>query len=60
MKKYKKVMSHDTEEWSIEKLILEKYAIFVWFNRLDAVSGSYSYSVEKIFNNSLEWSSFYS
>ena len=25
MKKYRRVMSHDTEEWSNEKLILEKY-----------------------------------
>ena len=60
MKKYRRVMSHDTEEWSKEKLILEKYAFFVWFNGLEAVSGSYSYSVEKIFNNCFGWSSFYS
>ena len=25
MKKYRRVMSHDTEEWSKEKLILENY-----------------------------------
>ena len=37
-----KVMSRDTEEWSKEKLILEKYAFFVWCNRLEAVSGRYS------------------
>ena len=26
MKKYRRVMSHDTKEWSNGKLILEKYA----------------------------------
>ena len=36
MKKYKGVMSHDTEEWYKEKLILEKYAFFVLCNRLEA------------------------
>ena len=29
MKKYRRVMPHDTENWSKEKLILEKYAFFV-------------------------------
>ena len=40
--KYRRVMSRDTEEWSREKLILKKYAFFVWCNRLEAVSGRYS------------------
>ena len=31
-------MSRDTEEWSKEKLILEKYVFFVWCNRFEAVS----------------------
>ena len=35
-------MSHDTEECSKEKLILEKYAFSVWCNRLEAVSGRYT------------------
>ena len=34
-------MPHDTEESSKEKLILEKYAFFVWCNRLEAVSARY-------------------
>ena len=29
LKNYRGVMPHDTEEWSKEKLILEKYAFFV-------------------------------
>ena len=29
MEKYRRIMSHDTEEWSKDKLILEKYAFFV-------------------------------
>ena len=45
-------MSHDTEEWSKEKLILEKYAFFVY---IKAVSGSYSQSVGKIFGNCLRF-----
>ena len=28
MKMYRRVKSHDIEEWSKEKLILEKYAFF--------------------------------
>ena len=59
-KKYRRVMSHDTEEWSKVNLILEKYAFFVWCNRLAAVSGRYSQSVGKIFDNCLRWISFYS
>ena len=35
-------MSHEAEERSKEKLVLEKYAIFVWRNRLEGVSGRYS------------------
>ena len=42
MKKYRRVMSHDTLEWSKQRLILDKYPFFVWFNRLKAVSGRYS------------------
>ena len=34
MKKYRRIMSHETEEWSKEKLILEKYTFFMWRNRL--------------------------
>ena len=34
-------MFYDTEIWSKEKLILEKYAFFVWCIRLEAVSGKY-------------------
>ena len=34
-------MSYDTKDWSKEKLILEKYAFFVWCNRVEAVSGKY-------------------
>ena len=41
MKKYRQVWSHHTEEWSKQKLILEKYAFFVWCNRLEAFSGKY-------------------
>ena len=40
MKKYRRVMSYDTEEWSKENLIFEKDAFFVWCSRLEAVSGS--------------------
>ena len=40
MKKYRRVMSHDTEKWSKEKVILEKYAYFVWCNRLQSVEGT--------------------
>ena len=58
MKKYRRVMSHDTEKWSKEKLIIGKCALFAWCNRLEAVSGRYSWSVGKIFENSLGWSSF--
>ena len=42
MKKFRRVMSHDTEELSKEKLILEKYAFFMWCDRLEAVSGRFS------------------
>ena len=42
IKKYRRVMSHDNEEWFKEKLILEKYAFFVWCNRLQAVNWTYS------------------
>ena len=33
------IMSHDTEEWPEEKLILEKYAFFVWCSRFEVVKG---------------------
>ena len=39
-----------------EKLILEKYVFYVWYNRLAAVGGG----ALKIFHNCLGWSSFYS
>ena len=39
MKKYSRVMSHDTEDWSKEKLILERYAFSVFCKRLEAVGG---------------------
>ena len=48
-------MSHDTEEWSNKKLIFEKYAFFCVMQ----VSGRHSESAEKIYDNSLEWISFY-
>ena len=35
-------MSHDNEEGSKEKLIIEEYAFFVGCQRLEAVSGKYS------------------
>ena len=60
MEKYKRGMSHDAEEWFKEKLIIAKYAFFVWYNRLEAVSARYSSSVEKFFDNYLGWNSFYS
>ena len=41
MEKYRRVISPDTEKWSQEKVILEKYEFFVWCNRLEAVSGRY-------------------
>ena len=47
-------MSHDTLEWSKEKLILEKYAFFVWCNKLEAVSGRYSQSVGKYLTTVLD------
>ena len=58
LKSYRGVMSHDTEEWSKEKLILEKYAFSLCCNRSEAVNGRYSKSVEKMFDNRLEWSLF--
>ena len=36
MKKYRRVLSHENEEWYKEKLILKKYAFFVGCNRLKA------------------------
>ena len=42
MKKYRRVMSHDNEGWSKEKVILKKYKFFVWYNRVEAASGRYS------------------
>ena len=39
--KYRRVISYHAEEWSKEKLILEKYAYFEWSNRREAVSGRY-------------------
>ena len=42
MEKYRRVMPLDTEEWSKEKLILEKYAFYVQRNRLESVSGMHS------------------
>ena len=37
---YGNVMSHESEEWSKEKLFLEKHPFLVGYNRLEAVSGS--------------------
>ena len=48
-KKYGRFMSHDTEEWSKEKLIYEKYAFLC-----DAIYLKHSAE------GTLEWSSFYS
>ena len=42
MKMYRRVMPHETEEWSKEKLVLEKYAFSVRYKRLEAVSGMHS------------------
>ena len=42
MKKYIRVMSHDTEEWSKEKLILEKYVFCLRLSRLEADGERYS------------------
>ena len=50
--KYKRFMSHNTEEWFKEKLLLEKYVFFVWCNRFEAVNG-------KIFDDCLGGRSFH-
>ena len=60
MKKYRRVMFHDTEKWFKQKITLEKYAFSVWCNRLGAVREKYSGSAGNIFDNCLAWSSFYS
>ena len=60
VKKHRGVMPHDTEKWCKEKLILDKYVFFLGCNRLEAVSGRYSKSAGKVFDNCLWLSSFYS
>ena len=45
MKKYRRVMTHENEEWYKEKLILKKYAFFVGCNRLKATLNEVYFTV---------------